>query len=262
MIIGVQKGGTSSLYHYLSQHPQIIAPENKELHYFDTAANTPKKPYLQMYPKSYLTKKTSFDATPRYIYFPGTAKKIYDFDPNMKFIVVLRDPVKRAFSAWNMYRQMQNDEKRQLQFIAYEQANENEKLHSYLYKEKFPSFEEWSNIELSDAFDANIIEPSIMRRGYYKEQIETYLKYFKLESFLFLDFDSIKFDIKDSLNEVTRFLGISSFRDIDIDLKPKNVRTYNESLSDELYQKLKIHYQEKNKGLEELVNLKFIWMNS
>jgi hypothetical protein len=262
MIIGVQKAGTSSLYHYLSQHPQIITPKEKELHYFDTAVATPDKPYLEMFPKSYLTKKISFDATPRYIYFPGTAKKIYEFDPNMKFVVVLRDPVKRAFSAWNMYRQMQNDEKRQLQFIAHEQINEREKLHSYLYKEKFPSFEEWSNTELSNSFDANIIEPSIIRRGYYKMQIEAYLKYFNLDSFLFLDFDSFKLDVKDNLNRVTRFIGISNFEAIEIDLEPKNVRTYKESLSDDLYKKLKVHYQLKNKGLEELVNLKLSWMNS
>src|SRR5690606_35349043 len=207
MIIGVQKGGTSSLYHYLSQHPQIIAPRKKELHYFDTAHHTPAKPYLKNFPKSYFTKKTSFDATPNYIYYPGTAKKIYDFDPNMKFIVVLRDPAIRAFSAWNMYKQMQYDNKRQLQFLNHEKRNEREKLHSYLYKDHFPSFDEWIDIELADAFDNNIIEPSIVRRGYYKEQIEVYLNYFDKNAFLFLDFDAFKKDVNESLEKITNFLG-------------------------------------------------------
>lgn len=262
MIIGVQKAGTSSLYHYLSQHPQIIAPKVKELHYFDTLTATPSKPYLEMFPKNYFTRKKTFDATPRYIYYPGTAKKIYEFDRQMKFIILLRDPVKRAFSAWNMYRQMQTDKKRQLEFIDLERNQEREKLYSQLYKGGYPSFEEWSNVELGDHFDPNSIEPSIIRRGYYKEQIEEYLKYFKVDSFLFLDFDSFKLNIRDSLNQVSNFLDISSFDNIEIDFEPKNVRIYKESLPKDLYKKLILHYQNRNKGLEELVGLKLNWMNS
>jgi len=262
IILGAQKAGTSSLYNYLAQHPQILAPKTKELHYFDTLNETPSKPYLNYFPKKYGTHKISFEATPRYLYYPGTAKKIYDFNPTMKFIILLRDPVKRAFSAWNMYKQMQKDEKRQLQFIKFEKTQEKEKLYSYLYKNQFPTFEEWINTELSDTFDNTIIEPSIIRRGYYMDQIKEYLKYFSVESFLFLDFDCFKLNIKGSLESVTRFLDLSSFKDVSINLEPKNVRTYDKKLSDNIYEKLKVHYQHKNKGLEKLVNLKLSWMTS
>ncbi len=263
MIIGVQKGGTSSLYFYLQQHPDLIASSPKELHYFDTLNVTPSQNYKKLFPKKYFTYHRSFEATPRYIYYPGTAKKIHEFDPKMKFIVLLRDPVKRAFSAWNMYRQMKED-KLLLEIFANKTViSPREQLYPFLYKDQpvFPSFETCVEKELSLDFDSSIIEPSFIKRGYYKEQIETYFDYFDLASFLFLEFEDFKNDILGCLNTIAGFLSISNFDRLTLNLEPKNKRKYNENMDEVLYLKLLKHFQSKNQGLEELIGLKLKWMH-
>lgn len=261
MIIGTQKGGTSSLFYYLNQHPKLITPKIKELHYFDNFESKSRSEYLKLFPKKYFTNYISFEATPRYIYFPGTAKKIKDFYPDMKFIVVLRDPVKRAFSAWNMYRQMKENKN---QVKIFKESNTTQiQLYSLFYegRNEFPSFEECINTELSADFDNQIIEPSLIKRGYYKEQIEEYFRYFSIENFLFIEFESFKNDIVKSLNIISHFLNIQDFNSIKTNLEPKNKRKYNEKLSNKLYEELSNHYRIKNAGLEELIHLKLPWMN-
>lgn len=260
MIIGVQKAGTSSLYYYLSQHPQLLVPKTKELHFFDTQDDTPTKEYHKLFPKSYGINKLSFEATPRYIYYPGTAKKIYDYNPNMKFIVMLRNPVDRAYSAWNMYREMAKDQVQLKKFLDREKLNKHDAIYSHLYKYTFPTFEEWVKKELSHNFSKKTLEPSIVKRGFYKEQIETYFKFFPKKSFLFLDFDEFKEHTVTKINDVTAFLNISKFKKVNIDLKPKNKRIYLKEIKNETYKKLLLHYQEKNKGLDNLTGLDLRWL--
>lgn len=260
IIIGVQKGGTTSLYEYLLQHPKIIAPKEKELHYFDNYNETSDKEYLSKFPSEYFNNKISFEATPRYIYFPETAKKINAYNPKMKFIVVLRDPVERAFSAWNMYKQMSEDKVQVEKSRLHELSNPTDKNHTYFYANKFPEFEKWVDFEMSNEFPADLTEPSIIKRGYYKTQIDEYLKYFNEDAFLFLDFDEFKKDVPACLGEISEFLNIKPFTDLKMNLSPKNKRTYDSVLNDKTYNKLLKHFQEKNKGLKEIVKLDLDWL--
>lgn len=262
MIIGTQKGGTTALHEYLIQHPRLIAPKEKELHYFDTYNDISKKEYLSKFPKKYFSNKVSFESTPRYLYYPGVAKKLYNYNPNMKFVVMLRDPVRRAYSAWNMYKQMGGSNYMLKYFKSNEESSPKEKIYSLLYKKKkYPTFSEWVHYELENESNQDWIEPSIIRRGYYKKQIETYVKYFDIEQFMFIDSLKLKTNTLEVLNSVACFLEIEDFTGLDLDLGLKHKREYSENLNDKLYQELLFHFQNKNKGLEELVNLKLDWMN-
>ncbi len=260
IIIGVQKGGTSSLFNYLLQHPKLIAPIEKELHYFDTFNTTPRKEYDSKFPSEYLSTNISFEATPRYIYFPETAKKIYEYNPKMKFIVVLRDPVKRAFSAWNMYKQMSKDTAQVEKSRQHQIKNPSDRIYEYFYSNNFPDFEDWVNFEMSNEFPKGLTEPSILKRGYYKEQLDVYLQYFDKDAFLFLDFDVFKKDVVGSLNTIAEFLKIQPFTNLKLNLSPQNKRTYDSKLNVNLYDKLLKHFQEKNKGLKDIVNLDLNWL--
>ncbi len=260
LIIGVQKGGTTSLHNYLIQHPKLISPNKKELHFFDTQDSLSIHSFLNFFPKEYLTNTISFESTPRYIYYPGVAKKIFEFNPKMKFIVLLRNPVKRAFSAWNMYQQMAAVPNLQKYFKSLEFKNSNEKFHSSFYKNEFPTFNEWVTHELSDDFNNEIIEPSVIRRGYYKEQIEHYLQYFPKKQFLFIESETLKKDNLNILNSISKFLKIKLFNDLEMDLKRSNERVYKNNIDSEMYEYLLDHYKIKNNGLEKLVNLKLNWM--
>lgn len=100
LILGFMICGTSSLYDYLIAHPQVLPAVDKELWFFTHFFDQGRDWYLAHFPSiangvSYLTG----EATPLYINFPDTAIRVLDLFPEMKFIVLLRNPVERAISA-------------------------------------------------------------------------------------------------------------------------------------------------------------------
>lgn len=117
LIIGTAKAGTSSLFYYLKQHPQIymsplkepkfFAFEGEELDFLGPAKNNIKKfsvttleEYQQLF--SSVTDELAIgEASPIYIHTPKSAQKIKEYIPNVKIIAVLRDPGERAFSAFS-----------------------------------------------------------------------------------------------------------------------------------------------------------------
>ncbi|MBL0095374.1 MAG: sulfotransferase [Bacteroidetes bacterium] len=112
-IIGSPKAGTTALYAYLAGHPQVCMSSDKEPNYFsgDQIAaqglyykkKNPKtlEEYLQLFqPKK--GNKISGECSVSYLFYPGVAEKIYQFNPKAKIIISLRDPVHRAFSHYLM----------------------------------------------------------------------------------------------------------------------------------------------------------------
>ena len=104
IIVGAAKAGTTTLYQYLSQHPEISFSAEKEPHYFvrEQKFSFPivaqKDEYIGLFTDG-LTKEVG-EASTGYLYFSGTAKKIKDELPNAKIIIVLRSPIAVALSMW------------------------------------------------------------------------------------------------------------------------------------------------------------------
>jgi len=114
VIPGAQKSGTTALELYLSEHPEICVPRRvKELHFFDRDRNFTARPV------DYAPYHAFFDprpgqrllgeATPDYLYWPSAPERMASYNPALKLIVVLRNPVTRAFSHWNMQRHVGRD---------------------------------------------------------------------------------------------------------------------------------------------------------
>lgn len=103
-IIGAQKSGTTSLHEALAQHSLCLeAPFKKELHFWSSG---PGPNSLIEYENLFPFVSTEFrllDSTPNYLNEPGVVKAIFRYNPKAKFIVLLRNPTKRAFSAWSMF---------------------------------------------------------------------------------------------------------------------------------------------------------------
>ena len=114
IIAGFPKCGTTSLHHYLNEHPQIFMPSQKELHFFtyeilsrfnngpkdDIVKNTQienSEKYLSFY-ENVKNEIAIGDASPSYINYPEQFLKIKKYLDNPKFIIVLRDPINRAYS--------------------------------------------------------------------------------------------------------------------------------------------------------------------
>lgn len=106
VIGGTQKGGTSALDSFLRQHPQICMPKSrKEIHFFDQQTNFAPRPNYRKYHENFRPRPEHLaigEATPIYMYWNPAPYRIWSYNPEMKWILVLRNPVERAFSAWNM----------------------------------------------------------------------------------------------------------------------------------------------------------------
>ena len=97
--IGTQKGGTSTLYHLLKQHPDIYLPESKEQHYFTTRYDRGNAWYEAQFAEA-RPGQVRGEITPYYLFHPDTPQRIRHYRPSMLLIVLLRDPVERALSQY------------------------------------------------------------------------------------------------------------------------------------------------------------------
>jgi len=112
-IVGTPKAGTTALHAYLQQHPQVCMSSEKEPNYFSHKEIASQKLY---YDKSNLMNEHEYlslfncndlsiavgEASVSYLFYPDVAKRIYNFNPNAKIIISLREPVARAFSHFQM----------------------------------------------------------------------------------------------------------------------------------------------------------------
>ena len=103
MVIGAEKSGTTSLYHYLNQHPQFLPSIEKELDFFDIEYNRGIDWYLAHFPP--LPEQYKFitgEVSANYIYSPQAPQRVWDLFPELKLIVILRNPVARTISRYHM----------------------------------------------------------------------------------------------------------------------------------------------------------------
>ena len=105
LVCGAQKSGTTALAAYLRQHPGIHLPETKELHFFDDEKQTWPQPNLNKLNQHFLSANPDQlwgEATPISMYWDPAAERIWRYNQAMRLIVILRNPIERAYSHWAM----------------------------------------------------------------------------------------------------------------------------------------------------------------
>lgn len=240
LIIGTQKGGTDALYTYLSYHPNIILPIKKEIHFFshDKCFNKGTVWYHSHFSRPHvLGQHVTFEATPAYLYYPASAERIFSYDSQIMLIVLLRDPVERAFSAWNMYR------------------NYNPR-HSLVESREFDEAVR-DEIDLSDD---STLEPSYVRRGIYYEQSLRYFKYFKRDQIFIIDSNSLKTKTELILNEITQFLGLPHHNWHHVGLPLMHIGKYKNKMPAKTRAILREFYKPYNEKLYKLLRHDFSWL--
>jgi hypothetical protein len=261
-IIGAQKAGTSSLHHYLGQHPELSPSFPKETHYFDTHTYFGKG--MEWYRKHFIRSKPSqhlfFESTPNYIYHEEVAQQISDLYPDSKLIVVLREPISRAYSAWNMYRDMVLKGKIQ-PLMKGPKPGLPSPIYTYLIENRreFPSFEEAINIEMKLIEEGLEIEPSLLRRGLYEQQLKKYLKYFRRDQILILGFQDLTQSLQKTIDKVCEFLEVKTISVEQLSLEMQNKRKYKDKMGEEVAAQLKDYYKEDNDRLFELLGYQPNW---
>lgn len=109
LVVGGQRCGTTSMYRTLAQHPAVLkAVRHKGVHYFDTdydrgmgwyRAHFPLQRTARSVQRRVGTAPLTFESSPYYMFHPLAADRIAEDLPGIKIIVLLRDPVERAYSA-------------------------------------------------------------------------------------------------------------------------------------------------------------------
>lgn len=97
VIAGVQKCGTTSLFQALDLHPRVVRPANKEIHFFDQHWRRGQDWYARQFPDLAVGQMTG-EATPVYSYGATARKRLIRTLPHARIVLVLRDPVSRAYS--------------------------------------------------------------------------------------------------------------------------------------------------------------------
>jgi hypothetical protein len=257
MIIGTAKAGTTSLFQYLAQHPDIVPSKSKELFYFrPTSQWKGLRWYLTNFPLNEKAEsKLTFEATPAYLYNKHAPEKVSHLFPNMKFIASLRDPVKRAFSHWS--------------------SRHNRSKKGKLHDSR--SFEEAVNQEL----DENYKDPPMHRflyKGMYAAHLKNWYQYYPHKNILLLDFNELKHNPKSFLAKIAQFLSIENIYEkfTLTDEKEKMVFTkdnnnehkfihyhvspYKSELRGETEKKLREIYVPYNEELKKITGRTFSWM--
>jgi len=227
IIIGAQKAGTSSLFYYLSQHPQLRLAIQKEIHYYNYyCLNGKNKNWYRSFFPLRSSELLTGEASPYYLFDPGAPEKIKKDIPNVKLIALLRDPVDRAYSAYSM-----NARRASGSFPTFEQAIANEDM----------------SHEASQVY---------LWRGLYAQHIRPWLAHFPREQLLFIKAEDFFRRPKESLKEVYEFLDIKEV--YPETLKPQEVGSYSE-LSPQTRAELQHYYKGPNTELAELIGPDFNW---
>lgn len=197
-ILGVQKAGTTALASFLNQHPDIYVVDGKEAHVFDHPnfeQQQNKRAFANRKYKQRLTlhahEPIICDATPITIYRPLFLRACVAYNPDAKFIVLLRDPVERAISHYQMsYKKSEESRSMLMAFII-------EPLRLMICKDK-----------ASWPFDSPKRCHSYLSRGLYKKQLANLYAHVPRQNILVLQQNSLKNNHKQTLFKIFEFLDI------------------------------------------------------
>jgi hypothetical protein len=231
LVAGAQKGGTSALDAYLREHPELCLPREKEVHFFDTdqlfaAEPVDYAPYHALFTPQ-PPQRLLGEATPSYMYWPTGAERIARYNPAMRFIMLLRNPITRAFSHWNYSRLVKRE---RLPFLAALQAEEERQRSRSPFRAK--SF-------------------AYVERGFYAQQLQRLWRYFPPTQTLIFKTEELLEDPNAVLAKIAAFLDIAAFAPVTA--KTVNAREYSAVMSVEERRYLAGVYEPEIRELERLL---------
>lgn len=251
LIIGSQRCGTTSLYRYLCRHPSILPALRKEVHYFDLNFDQGVEWYRAQFPRLRRAANDDRDqspdyvtgeASPYYLYHPQVPERVLDLIPQVKLIVLLRNPIDRAYS---YYQHKVRTGVEKLSFAA-ALDKERDRLRGESEKlEEDPSYYSFSHNHFSYATG-----------GIYVDQLERWLKFFARDQMLIINSEALFEDEASVIQGVLQFLDLPS-HEVNTGT-PFNVARY-ERMDDKVARELKEFFRPHNQRLYELLGTDYGW---
>ena len=239
-IIGGMKCGTSSLRLYLARHPQVVTPVKKEIHFFNTEKiNHGLDWYLSYFPqKTTADNFISGEATPC-LNHHGIWHKIHEHFPNIKLILLLRNPVDRTFSHYHHVARGLKPAHGFEQEIETDLINRN---------------------HLSTASNAHdithLVQSDCIRRSLYVYWLKEWLKVFSRENILILESEAFYQNTSESMEQVYNFLALEKHHMPTY--SPANQGSYTK-IAPALREALSHYFRPHNQQLMELLNRELSW---
>lgn len=249
IIAGEAKCGTTSLYRYLNQHPDILPADVKEPGNFIQHGGSSM--FCRMHYPLQLTAlaralrgRTTLtgEATAEYFSKTTVPENIRKVVPNVKIIVIFRNPVTRAFSDYQMLKQ------------------------NGIINEPFETIVDRSIQWLTDDNLEPLIEIvrqvehnpfRVVERGVYYTKIDNWRRHFDGSSIFFVKSEDMFSNPQDTVNSIFEFLNLKPFIITDMSIKRKG--TYNSHLNRKAAERLYGFYQSYNRKLYDLLDRDFNW---
>jgi hypothetical protein len=254
LIIGAQKAGTTSLFKYLTNHPNVAMVNPKEIHYYTInfskgelwyRMHFPTAAYRWIYKQLKGQHLLSGESTPYYLFHPHVPKRAAKDIPNAKLIILLRNPVDRAYSHYK--HTVRNHPERET--LSFPDAIEQEDERTKAYVERLRTDE-------TDPGDL-LGHINYKARGHYAEQIARWLEYFERSQMLVLS--SEKF-LQNTHGEYLRVLNFLDLPEQVPDNLPKHHEGgYADSMDTKTRAYLKEYFKPYNQELYAMLGIDFGW---
>jgi hypothetical protein len=254
LIVGAQRSGTTSLYRYLLEHPQVLpAIPGKGVHYFDVHHDRSLRWYRAHFPTQAARRRREREAggpvitgegSPYYLFHPHGPARAAAAVPDARIIAMLRDPVERAYSHYQQeYARGFEDAgtfERALELEPGRLAGERERM-------------------LADpGYSSRAMQHhAYVARGEYADQLAAWRERFPAERTLVISYERFFADPEAGYREVLRFLGLPEAA------SPPRFKAYNArpagGMAEETRARLRAHFAEPNRRLEEYLGTEMGW---
>jgi hypothetical protein len=229
IVAGAQKSGTTALHYFLKKHPQVALPDRQEMHFFDDDEIFSRQPVdYELLHRHFRVRgarsepdwrcrgiglalidrrRLAGEVTPSYLYWKPAMERIRNYNPQIKLIILLRNPVDRAFAHWNMQR-FKNREPLDFLDALKEERN-----------------------RISDLPPKEARRFAYVDRGFYSEQLERVFKFFPREQVKVVKFENFRDRKQETLDEIFEFLGAKALRRVRD--KDRNVVPYERAMRED-----------------------------
>jgi Sulfotransferase domain len=236
VVIGTQKGGTSFFYRLVTEHPLVRGAAAKELHFFDNKFSEGVGWYRRCFSKGKRVdgyRTITGEASPSYLFDPQVPERMARIVPNARLIALLRNPVDRAYSHYQM------EVRRGKEGRSFEEATE----------EEMTSAEDEGNTVVD-------VRYAYLRRGLYAEQLERFSFFANRDRLLVVKSENLFTRRLEVLERVLSFLRLPPFEST---LAPPAGRPTYEPMDPLTRRRLEGFFAPHNERLYDLLSTDFGW---
>lgn len=223
LVIGAAKAGTTSLYYYLTQSPDVRRADRKEVHFFDHHYGRGESWYRTWFPLDEVGRDwVTGEASPYYLLHPAVPARVARLLPDVRLVALLRHPVARAYSQFQHSRSLGVEPEESFERALDLEAERTDRA--------------WGELERSDAPETPAERASTrplrvfsyVRRGKYAPQLRRWLDVFPPDTLLVLTAEELFAEPATVLGEVRRHLGLPPSSSVMMTFERRNARTYPE----------------------------------